>query len=187
MKRTRKGTKAMTEPSSVSLPGPTGPLLPEQQIKAALARSARDWMEIYIEVLMETVKKIIAQQPAIEGKVMEDFRGETRPRLLRIAREFDAAGFILTDDVDVEGPQPGPGGQPLWPDTTNPVVVFSTAEGKHLAFRGVDAPSALGFVQFWLQHSELVKGHKPRTRIIQPGSAEAVSYLNAKRSELGDV
>lgn len=171
--------------SPIALPGPTGPLLPEHQIKAALARSACEWMEIYIEVLIETLKKIIAQQPAIEGKVMEDFRGDTRPRLRRIAREFDSAGFILTDDVEVEGPQPGPGGQPLWPDTTNPVVVFSTPEGKHLAFKGIDAPSALGFVQFWLQHAELVKGHKPQSRIIQPGSAESVSYFSEKKKDQG--
>ena len=165
---------------SIVPPGPTGPLLPEQQMRAALARSARDWMEIYLEVIMETAKKIIAQQPAIEGTVMEEFRGHSRPRLRRIAREFDAAGFVLTDDMEVQGAHPGPDGRPLWEDASNPVVVFSTVEGKQLVFVGEDAPSALGFVQFWMQHGVMMREKKQQSRIIQPGEPGYAEYFAAK-------
>ena len=167
--------------------GPTGPLLPEQQIRAALARTARDWMEIYVEVIMETVRQIVEQQPSLEGKVMEDFRGSTRPRLRRIAREFDAAGFALTDDLEIQGAHPGPGGQPLWEDSTNPVVVFSTPDGRQLIFAGEDAPSALGFMQFWLQHAPLVKQQEQKSRIINPGDPGYDEYFRAKaKSQRGE-
>lgn len=162
----------------------SGALLPEDQIKIATARSVRDWMEIYIEVLARALEGDILQVE-LKGVVAERFRGETLPRLRRIVRDFEVAGLTINDEIEVEGIHLVPGQRVIWEDPNRPEVKFIWPDGSELIFQGESAVSAVGFFEFWAKHQIPVTGLEAgKRRLITPGSAEEQEYYSAKAREL---
>lgn len=162
----------------------TGPLLPEEEIKVACARTVAEWMDIYREILVERLKMLIKDQPSIEGITWENYRHHTVLRLRRIVRDFMAAGLDLRDDIEVSGIHLVPGHPPLWEDPNNPVVTFYWPDGQTLTFQGESALSAVGFFEFWSKNQTVIKGPKEgQSRIIKPGEAEHRSYFDAKAKD----
>lgn len=176
----------MTDESNIIQgPGATAPdgLLPEDQIRAANARSVRDWVDIYLEVIVRVMEQSEASNMETKGLVWERYTRETRPRLRRIAREFDSRGLELSDELDISGVTPHPVSKmPLWEDASRPWVVFHWEDGRQVAFYGNDAPSALFFILWWQQHGLPLRPKKEaKSRIIMPGEAEHSDYFAQKR------
>jgi hypothetical protein len=173
-----------SESNIIQGPGSTAPdgMLPEEQMRAANAKSVRDWVDIYLEVIVRVMEQSKASNMETKGVVWERFTGETRPRLRRIAHEFDSRGLVLSDELDISGVTPHPiSGKPLWEDATHPWVVFHW-EDRQVAFYGAEAPSALHFILWWQQHGlPLRRPRAPKSRIINPGEAEHSAYFDAKR------
>jgi hypothetical protein len=159
------------------------PLIPEEKMKIAVAKTVRDWMQIYIETIARSMESE-AMQDQLHGVVFEQFKNETRPRLNRILAEFEAAGLDLHDDIEVQGVEIK-NYQMQWFAPKAPWVIFFWPDGRKLKFQGLDAASAVGFFWFWQTHQiPFAPPQGGQRRIIVPGSAEEQAYFRAKTEDL---
>lgn len=161
----------------------------DKDIKIASARSVREWMDIYIEILIASLQEIEKQHPGDSG-IYEKFRTESRPRLRRLVRDFETAGLSLTDEIEFEGCHIVPGQpHPIWENSNRPCISFIWPDGQTLQFVGADAISAVGFMIFWMAHQDAVLGAKQdqptgESRLILPGEADHKAYFDAKLKDL---
>jgi len=153
----------------------SGGILPEDQRRAALARTARDWMDIYIEV--------IERQLPSGPEVFEQWTKVNRPRLRKIGDRFTSAGLTL--DERIEGIRTfRPPNDIHFLTPSNPYVTFHWPDGQSLTFRDTRAGSAMAFWVWWSNFQLPIIGpSEGKTRNIIAGSPEYRSYMEAKRRD----
>ena len=161
----------------------------DSDARIASARTIREWMEIYVEILELSLREIEKQHPD-DDSVYQKYKTESRPRLKRILRDFEVAGLNLMDEIEFEGVHVVPGqAHPIWEDSGRPYIAFYWPDGQALQFVGDDAISAVGFFIFWQAHQDPVLGAKVEgsgeSRIINPGEADHKAYFKAKAEDQG--
>lgn len=166
----------------------TDPLLNPQQLKAAKARTVREWMEIYIEILIERLKQIEATRPDLHPMAMSTFRTEARPAMRRIASAFEGAGLELTEEMEFEGAHPHPDERIGWNDPTWVSVpekaTYFWPDGSSLSFTGADARHSLGFFLFWQNYQMPVIGMpQGGEKRILTGGVDYDRYFAAKKAD----
>jgi len=153
--------------------------------KAALARTTRDWMDIYIQVVENVLKDTEATEEA-RRQLHERFL-VSRSRLRKIGKAFHKAGLTLDERMEIEGvaPPSGPGQQPVWDTPRRPRVAFIWPDGSQISFINEEALSAFGFFLWWsnFQSRLVADTATPKRRIIQPGDPEHRSYMHHKRRD----
>jgi len=160
----------------------------ESDIVKAASRSIREWMAIYLELLEQGLKRIEEQHPG-DDTIFKKYQTESRPRIRRILRDFEAAGLNLMDEIEFEGCNIVPGHHPIWEDSGRRYIKFIWPDGQELMFVDETAISAVAFFIFWQAHQEPVLGAKAdkegESRIILPGEADHNAYFKAKAEDQG--
>jgi hypothetical protein len=158
-----------------------------EQFKAALARTAKDWFEIYIEMVEVNLRHLEKTDPKNHAATYATWTQESRPRLRRICAAFTAAGLNLSDQLEVEGPDIR-FGKIVFPDPTRPRLVLHWPDGQYLTFDGVDAMSATAFFIWWqnfqvpLFGTDSLSGSQDN-KILKPGDAAFGEYMRAKAAD----
>lgn len=154
--------------------------------KAATARGAGDWFDIYTEIVEMGVKKVFESNG--DGHLVLEKLAPRRRDAAIVRREFVAHGLALSEEIQCEGPEitPDPNGQLTqysWPRGL--WVHFIWPDGSILKFQGTKSITALGFVQWWttfhLHYKHLVDPSAPqKRRIIEAHTPEWDAYMRAK-------
>jgi xanthine/CO dehydrogenase XdhC/CoxF family maturation factor len=187
----------MTEPGANPLQGP--PLLSEAMVleraraRAATARDAGEWFDIYTEIVEQAVKRTL--ESAGEGHLVLERLADRRAAATVVRREFQAHGLPLSEDIDVEGPlvTPDPMGfltNVSWP--RGQWVRFIWPDQSKLEFRGMKAVVALAFIMWWenfhLQFQAMHDKNAPqKRRVILPHTPEWDRYMAAKAADQARV
>lgn len=156
---------------------------PEDRHNAALARTASDWMEIYIEIVERSLRQIEQQHSAGgDAEAYATWRTTNRPRLKRIGKTLTKNGLVLDQRMEVSGLQFRPPNHIIWDNSLKPHATFHWADGQELTFYGDDAGSAVGFFAWWVNFQMVVlgPGGGGQSRIIDPRSPEYAAYMQAK-------
>lgn len=154
--------------------------------KAALARTAGDWFDIFDEVTTNAVVKTMESHGDSPMDVLHDWKDDRAA----VRREFVAHELPLTEEVEFEGPVPDPERPTdqtaiLWP--AGQFINFHWPDGSRLSFRGRKAIIALSFILWWdgfhsaykVSLGQQVGG---QSRVIEPGSPEWLDYYKNKKA-----
>jgi len=165
------------------------------QLKAAAARTAEEWMDIFWEVVKHGVKQTL-ERAGDDGTEYSRRIREQQPFVSRVRADFKAHALPLTEEVEFEGPtvQKDAAGSPHiveWPRGV--WILFHWPEGgksEDLRFEGQAALVALAFILWWGPMSGVGKhmagkDAAPTRRIVEPGSSEYMNYITAKGKDLG--
>ncbi len=156
-------------------------------MKAALARDAGEWFDIFDEVVTSYTVKTMEAHGDSAVDVIKDWKDDRAA----VRREFVAHGVPLTDEIEVEGPAPDPSRPTdptalLWP--MGQQATFIWPDGSKLAFRGRKALIAFSFVRWWAEfHNTYKVGPaqvEEKHRIVAPGSAEWNEYYRRKNEDI---
>ena len=162
------------------------PLEADQQriaMKAAAARNAGDWFDIFDEVVTSYTVKTMESHGDSAVDVINDWKDDR----LAVRREFVAHEIPLSEDIEVEGPEPDPSRPTdptalLWPRGYQ--ATFIWPDNSKLSFRGRKALIAFAFVRWWAEFQNTFKvnpvPNAGQTRIVAPGSPEWNEYYRAK-------
>lgn len=166
--------------------------LEQAKVRAAEARTPREWMELFQEITESSVKTI-QENEGLGHKVLEVLE-PWRPSYRRVSEALQSHGMPLTEEIEVEGPIMGTtrSGLPVvdgW-HGGHPNVTFHWPDKSKLHFRGRDALVAVSFWMWWVHFQEvhnqqlgIAKNAEMRTRLILPGSPDSVSYHAAKKDD----
>lgn len=160
------------------------PILPEDKLQQARTKAIQYWMDLYLQILEQELKRQEASGLDKAKLIFHQYRTETRPRLLKIARRFQDAGLDLAEEMEFEGPRPHPQGRDVvWPNPRHPKVTFYWPDGHDLVFTGREALSAMGFFLFWQNYQTALLPRQQESRIIMPGDKEHRDYFQAKAAD----
>jgi hypothetical protein len=161
-------------------------LLERAHAKAATARDAGEWFDIYTEIVEMGVKKVM--ESAGDGHLVLEKLAPRRRDAAVVRRDFIAHGLPLSEAIKCEGPEvtADPNGnmtqysfpRGMW-------VRFIWPDRSKLEFRGSKAIVAIAFIQWWVgfhQHyKQLVDPSAPKKkRIIEAHTPEWDAYMRAK-------
>jgi hypothetical protein len=154
--------------------------------KAAFARTAGDWFDIFNEITDQSVVSILESHGESPVEDLKEWKADRDA----VRREFVAHALPLSENIEIEGPvrhpqhpmNPNmvlwPGGQQLtlhWPDKSK------------LFFRGRKAVIAFSFILWWdgfQQQFKILTGgpveQGGQSRMIRPGSKEWKEYWHQK-------
>lgn len=167
-------------------------MMEQAKVRGAEAKSPKDWMELFREITEHSVKVTMEGNGA--GDRVVDALKDWRPSYVRVARELEAHGMPLTEEIELEGPTMGTTttGLPIveqWPMGVQ--VKFHWPDGSMLHFKGNDAMVAVAFWMWWVNFQDvhrqqigLANHAEKRSRIIMPGTPESIAYGDAKRKDL---
>lgn len=168
-------------------------LIESAKVRGAEAKTPKDWMDIFQEITEHSVK-VTMEQAGDGDKVLDRLR-EWRPAYAHVARELNAHGMPLSEEVELEGPRMGHvNGLPIveeWPYGVQ--LKMHWPDGSHLHFKGNAAIVAVTFWIWWVNFQErhltqmgIAKTAQENSkRILLPGSAESAAYNDAKRKDQG--
>jgi hypothetical protein len=155
---------------------------------------AGEWFDIYTAIVRSSVEQTVLRS----GGTAEDSAAKLKdylPAWSKVRRELEARGMHMDEELEVEGPdvrhdELGIPSIVTWP---RGVWVEIRAKGSSevpLRFEGLCALSALTFIQWWVgfQQVHLAREGKlaEKKRIVEPGSAEYIDYIETKRREQGN-
>ncbi len=159
----------------------------EIDVRAANAKTAADWFDIFREVVTGGVQSIMEKngQGSDVSVKISDYTGS----FAAVRDGFSAQGLDLNENVEWEGPVPvvDPKSNLImgleWPQGQEVVFIWPTKE--RLLFRGQKALVAVCFIMWWanfqpgfakMQGKEL----GGQRRLIDPGSPEWLSYMKGR-------
>lgn len=166
-------------------------LMERTKVRAAEAKTPKEWMELFQAVCEHSVKTTMEQQG--DGHKVLDQLAPWRSGFTNVARELQAHGMPLTDRVEVTGPQMGhtKSGIPVvdaWPQGV--WVKFHWPDESVVKFTGNDAIVAVSFWTWWCDfqvvHEKqmgISRISETASRLILPGSPDSLNYHNAKRQD----
>lgn len=158
---------------------------------AAQARRPGEWIDIYSEIVEHNVKTTMEAHG--DGATALERLKERRTHVRFIRAAFEEHGLPLSDDVEIEGGpqvdynQLGLPTRVIWP--SGEWIRFFWPDGSKIEFRGEKAWISYAFMQWWSGYHVMFlqltdpTAIKPKTRIIEPHSAEWLSYMEAKRKD----
>lgn len=155
--------------------------------RAARARSAAEWFDIFIDVVEQGVRQGLEMNK--RGHEILDVLAEHRPSWRRVREALSAQGLELNEGVEVEGPVIGHNqlGIPEvigWP--MGPVAKLYWTDGSKLEFTGKAALVAASFIIWWTGFNQVHMVQfggdtpPPQSRIVEPGSDDYLRYIQAK-------
>lgn len=164
----------------------------QAKVKAAEAKSAKDWMDLYQEITESSVKSIYEAEG--NGHRVLEALEPWRPCYKRVGIELQAHGLPLSEQIEVEGPIMGNTrtGLPVIDGWANGKVeaTFHWPDRSKLTFRGRDALVAVTFWMWWVNFQDVhnqqlgvAQAAEQRTRLILPGSPDSLSYHAAKKDD----
>jgi len=158
-------------------------------LKAALARDAGEWFDIFEEIVVFGMKDVL--ESTGQGFSVVEKLKEQQPYFAKVRRELVAHGLPITEDVDWEGPETftdsmGNPNNVTWP--RGEWIKLYWPDGSMLEFRGQAALTALSFIMWWANFtkatSAIVGQDQVETkRMVQPGSPEWNSFFSAKKRD----
>jgi len=163
----------------------------ETQRKAARAKSAEDWFDIFTEVTRQGVFQT-AEVNGNRALAEEKWAAEV-PGLRAVRDAFRVQGMELNESIDCEGPLLSHDSMGFthvaWPNGM--WAKFIWTDGSTLDFQGRHALLAVAFVLWWtnfnLVHTEEHGGSTAqKSRIVDPNSDEYRDYMSRKKAEQSD-
>jgi hypothetical protein len=168
------------------------------QMRAAKARSAEDWFDIFQEVVFSGLRQSLAQA-GVEGTQLADkVLDEQRIFYRNVRDRFRVQGMDLGEGVEWEGPiiAPDQFGFPRimgWPRGMWARATWG--DKSKVEWRGKEAEIAVSFVIWWscfqqvyqeaaTQHSGLIVNESVQRRLVQQDSSEFVDYVKRKAEGL---
>jgi hypothetical protein len=166
-----------------------------------------EWVDIYEEITLQAFESALtAHQDAKANpddkkkqqylfpsepnmKAWGEYRRGFSRSIKRIKADFVTLDRMLVADMENEGPiyKEGPNGlmYAFWDPSLEPRVRFYWPDEDYLEFRGFDAVTACGFVQWWKPYCVGPDaGRDPKSRILGPGDPDFENYMNAKKADL---
>lgn len=169
----------------------------EAMLRAALARTAGEWFDIFVDITSAGVRQTL-ELSLPPGEATAEFdrkMTEQKPYFRAVRADFESHGLPLTDEIEIEGPEVrlDAAGMPHiveWPRGVWIEFIWPQAgsKGDRLRFMGQKAIVALAFIQWWTsfhtvaQRMAGIEGNEQR-RIIDPNSPEYKSYFAAKAKD----
>lgn len=156
-------------------------------VRAAEARGAGEWFDIFQETVFGGVKSIMEEhgQGSDVLAKLDDYSASCK----RVRSAFVTMGLDLNEELEWEGPVPvidPKSGLTMgleWPNGQEVTFVWPTKE--KLQFRGQSALVATCFIMWWANfqptHAHMQgKSTEGARRIVQPGSKDFMNYMRGK-------
>jgi hypothetical protein len=156
-------------------------------LKAATAKTAADWIDIYKEVVYGSVQSVLEKNG--QGSDVSPKLAEYQGSFAAVRDAFSAQGLDLNEEVDWQGPVPiiDPKSNLImgleWPHGQE--VTFFWPNGERLTFRGQKALVAVTFIMWWANFQPgfaKIQGKEPegQRRLIEPGSPDWHNYMKGR-------